>query len=102
VADETPRYRFRGSVKPSAEVKRPVKAYRNADTTEANGKKSTSATIDIFDVIDSYGGWWGISAGEVDQALAAHREPAPCARRDHPHHELRLGRVRCVGDRDRG
>lgn len=63
-------YRFRGSIKPTAEVKRPVKAYRNADTADANGSKSTSATIDIFDVIDSWGGYWGISAAEVDQALA--------------------------------
>jgi ATP-dependent protease ClpP protease subunit len=70
VADETPRYRFRGSVKPTAEVKRPVNAYRNAESSSANGSKSTSATIDIFDVIDSWGGWWGISAAEVDAALA--------------------------------
>ena len=70
MADDA-RYRFRGNVKPTAEVKRPVRAYRNADTTDANGTKSTSATIDIFDVIDSWGGYWGISAGEVDQALAA-------------------------------
>lgn len=70
MADETPRYRFRGNVKPSAEVKRPVRVYRNADSTDVNGTKSTSATIDIFDVIDSWGGYWGISAAEVDQALA--------------------------------
>jgi len=70
VADEQPRYRFRGSIKPTAEVKRPVKAYRNAATDSATGSKATAATIDIFDVIDSWGGWWGISAAEVDSALA--------------------------------
>lgn len=71
---QTPRYRFRGSIKPSADVKRPVKAYFNAadgSVAGGNGAKPTTATIDIFDVIDSWGGWWGISAGEVDQALAA-------------------------------
>jgi ATP-dependent protease ClpP protease subunit len=30
----------------------------------------SAATVDIFDVIDSWGGWFGISAGEVDAALA--------------------------------
>src|SRR5213596_4511 len=69
------RHRFRGSIKPTAEVKRPVKTYRNAESADANGAKSTSAkstsaTIDIFDVIDSWGGWWGVSAAEVDAALA--------------------------------
>lgn len=64
-------YRFRGRIKPSAEVKQPVRAFRNASDDKASGDKSTSATIDIFDVIDSWGGWWGISAGEVDKALAS-------------------------------
>lgn len=61
-------YRFRGSVEPSAEVARPV-ALHAATSTTASGAKTTSATVDIFDVIDSYGGWWGISAGDVDRAL---------------------------------
>lgn len=67
---QMPRYRFRGSVEPCAEVSRPVAAYRNP-RAEAVGGSGTgaSATLDIFDVIDSYGGWWGISAGEVDHAL---------------------------------
>jgi ATP-dependent protease ClpP protease subunit len=72
VAEHTTRYRFRGSVEPSAEIKRPVAVHRHAatetGTSDAAGK-STSATIDIFDVIDSYGGWWGVSAAEVDAAL---------------------------------
>lgn len=68
--DEMPRYRFRGSVKPSAEVSRPVAAYRNATSEGSAGTESaTSATLDIFDVIDSYGGWWGTSATDVDAAL---------------------------------
>lgn len=68
MADEepTPIYRYRGSVKPSAQVSRPVAAQRAA---AKNGSTGTSATLDIFDVIDSYGGWWGISAQDVDRAL---------------------------------
>lgn len=64
------RYRFRGNVKPTAEVKRPARVYRNETSDGAKGSKSTSATIDIFDVIDSWGGYWGVSAGEIDAALA--------------------------------
>lgn len=65
-----PRYRFRGNVEPSAEVARPAAAYRNAAAAGASADgAATSATLDIFDVIDSYGGWWGISAGDVDAAL---------------------------------
>lgn len=66
---ETPRYRYRGNVKPSAEVSRPVAAYRNAAGSAAADSAASSATIDIFDVIDSWGGWWGISAAEVDAAI---------------------------------
>lgn len=59
-------FRFRGNIAPSAEVKRPVAAVRN----EANGSSAgSSGTIDIFDVIDSFGGWWGVSAAEVDAAM---------------------------------
>lgn len=66
--EAAPTYRFRGSVKPSAEVSRPVKAACNA---VGNGSaEPSSATLDIFDVIDSWGGWWGISARDVDAALA--------------------------------
>jgi ATP-dependent protease ClpP protease subunit len=65
---ELPRYRYRGSVEPSAAVKRPVAVTKNAAASGA-GKAGSSATLDIFDVIDSYGGWWGVSALEVDAAL---------------------------------
>lgn len=64
---ELPRYRFRGSVAPSADVSRPLAVTRNA--ASGNAPAGSSATLDIFDVIDSYGGWWGISANEVDAAL---------------------------------
>lgn len=66
---EMPRYRFRGHVEPSAEVSRPAAAYRNATGSNGAAAAGSSATLDIFDVIDSYGGWWGISATEVDAAL---------------------------------
>lgn len=66
---DLPRYRYRGNVKPSAEVARPVAAYRNATGSDAANKAGSSATLDIFDVIDSWGGFWGISATEVDAAL---------------------------------
>lgn len=69
MTDREPRYRFRGNVKPSAEVSRPVAARRNAANPQGSAD-GTSATLDIFDVIDSWGGWWGISARDVDTALA--------------------------------
>lgn len=67
----SPTYRFRGNIKPSAEVSRPVAAYRNATGTgtAGSGGTATSATLDIFDVIDSWGGFWGVSADDVDAAL---------------------------------
>ncbi|MCW2496339.1 head maturation protease, ClpP-related [Jatrophihabitans sp.] len=64
--EPTPVYRYRGSVKPCAEVSRPVAVQKNA---AKDGESGTSATLDIFDVIDSCGGWWGISAQDVDRAL---------------------------------
>lgn len=67
---ELPRYRYRGSVAPSAEVSRPAAVTRNAAASGA-AQTGTSATLDIFDVIDSWGGWSGISAAEVDAALKA-------------------------------
>lgn len=56
-------YRYRGSIAPSAEVKRPVRA--EVTSTKDNG----AGVIHIDDVIDSYGGWWGISAKEFSAAL---------------------------------
>lgn len=57
-------YRYRGSIAPSAEVKQPVRAEVIA---ESDG---TSAVMHLDDVIDSFGGWWGISAKEFNAALA--------------------------------
>jgi ATP-dependent protease ClpP protease subunit len=58
------RYRFRGSIAPSPQVKRPVRAEQ--PTTAAPGV----GTIHLDDVIDSWGGDWGISAREFRTALA--------------------------------
>lgn len=57
-------YRFRGSIAPTAEVKRPVRAEVTA------GTDGTTGTLHIDDVIDSWGGFWGISAREFNAALA--------------------------------
>lgn len=67
-----PQFRYRGSVEPSAAVSRPVTVRRMAASEGSNGTPAggSAATVDIFDVIDSWGGWFGISAGEVDAALA--------------------------------
>lgn len=68
----SPTYRFRGSVQPSAEISRPVAVHRTPAAAATDGKQAaTSATLDLFDVIDSWGGWWGISARDVDAALKA-------------------------------
>lgn len=67
--DRSPQYRYRGNVRPCAEVARPVAVHRNAATESSDGESSTSATIDIFDVIDSWGWIFGISARDVDAAL---------------------------------
>jgi ATP-dependent protease ClpP protease subunit len=69
--DVSPTYRFRGNVEPSAAVSRPVALHRHpaAAATDSKPAQPASATLDIFDVIDSYGGWWGISAKDVDAAL---------------------------------
>lgn len=57
-------YRFRGSVPPTAEVKRAVRAELVTETDGALGK------IYLHDVIDSWGGYWGVSASEFNAALA--------------------------------
>jgi ATP-dependent protease ClpP protease subunit len=57
-------YRFRGAIQPSAEVKRPVRAQV---TGEVDGG---SAKLYLHDVIDSWGGDWGVSASEFNTALA--------------------------------
>lgn len=57
-------YRFRGSVAPSAAVKRPVRAEVVGTVEDGLAK------LHIDDVIDSWGGDWGISAKEFNAALA--------------------------------
>lgn len=58
------RYRFRGSIAPSKAVKRPVRAEVDE---EVDGPKVGKLHLD--DVIDSWGGFWGISAKEFNEAL---------------------------------
>jgi ATP-dependent protease ClpP protease subunit len=57
-------YRFRGAVQPSASVKRPVRAELTGETD------GSMAKLYLYDVIDSWGGDWGISAKEFTSALA--------------------------------
>lgn len=54
-------YRFRGSIAPGPGVKRPVRA---------EVVKGGTGKLHLDDVIDSWGGDWGISAREVGVALA--------------------------------
>lgn len=54
-------YRFRGQVPP--QTREPLKAEVSVKTD------GTTATLRIFDVIDSWGGPWGVSAKEVAAAL---------------------------------
>lgn len=62
-------YRFRGNIAPSADVARPVAAYRHQPSNDANSGGGTAATLDILDVIDGAGGFWGIAARDVATAL---------------------------------
>jgi ATP-dependent protease ClpP protease subunit len=57
-------YRFRGAIQPSASVKRPVRAELTGETD------GTTAKLYLYDVIDSWGGDWGVSAKEFSGALA--------------------------------
>ncbi len=56
-------YRFRGSIAPSRDVKRPVRAQVVGSTEGGLGR------LHLDDVIDSWGGDWGISAREFTAAL---------------------------------
>lgn len=61
------RYRFRGSIAPTAAAKRPVRAeVTEPQTTDG----PTVGKLYVDDVIDSWGGFWGISAKEFNEALA--------------------------------
>lgn len=56
-----PKYRFRGNVEP----KEGIRASVLEPVTEG-----TVATMRLYDPIDSYGGYWGVSAKEFGDALA--------------------------------
>ena len=60
-----PQYRFRGAIQPSASVKTPVRAELLGETDQGSGAK-----LYLHDVIDSWGGEWGVSAKEFTVALA--------------------------------
>ncbi len=57
-------YRFRGSIAPTEAVKRPVRAEVVGAVEGGVGR------LHLDDVIDSWGGSWGVSAKEVNAALA--------------------------------
>lgn len=57
-------YRFRGAIAPTEAVKRPVRAEVVGSVEDGVGR------LHLDDVIDSWGGFWGVSAKEVNQALA--------------------------------
>ena len=56
-------YRFRGNQPPTAASRMSILA----PETDSNGV----AELHLYDPIDSWGGWWGVSAKEFAAALAA-------------------------------
>jgi ATP-dependent Clp endopeptidase proteolytic subunit ClpP len=60
-----PQYRFRGRIVPSDEVKREVRA----ELAQAPSTEEGVAKLRLYDVIDSWGGSWGVSAKEFAAAL---------------------------------
>ncbi len=70
------RYRYWGDQKPDTSrplltFSRPSEAVNAKSTTTSTGEASTTTagTLRIYGPIDSWGGWWGVSAKEVAQAL---------------------------------
>lgn len=63
--NDAPQYRFRGQQAPEKR-----EALRAEITTKPAGG-GTEATLRLYDVIDSWGGPWGVSASEVAEALDA-------------------------------
>jgi ATP-dependent protease ClpP protease subunit len=57
-------YRFRGGVEPREGIKTPIRA-----EAPAGDVVDGVATMRLYDPIDSWGGWWGVSASEFVQAL---------------------------------
>lgn len=60
-----PRYRFRGNVAPPSNL---LQAAPRAETLTADVDGGV-ATLRLYDPIDSWGGWWGVSAKEFTTAL---------------------------------
>lgn len=58
------RYRYRGLVEPKAGIKTPVRA-EGPDGEVVDG----IATLRLYDPVDSWGGWWGVSAKEFAETL---------------------------------
>lgn len=69
------RYRYWGDQKPDTSrplltFSRPSEAVAaTSRQTSAGEQPTTNATLRIYGPIDSWGGWWGVSAKEVAQAL---------------------------------
>lgn len=67
------RYRYWGDQKP--DTSRPLLTFTRAEAVSATSRTgdadppATSGTLRIYGPIDSWGGWWGVSAKEVAQAL---------------------------------
>ena len=62
-------YRFRGNLAPSEGSRASILAF--TPTVETDGEASSVATLRLYDPIDSYGEYWGVSAKEFAIALAA-------------------------------
>jgi ATP-dependent protease ClpP protease subunit len=60
-----PRYRFRGNVAPPGNL---LQAPPRGEMLTADVDGGV-ATLRLYDPIDSWGGWWGVSAKEFTQAL---------------------------------
>lgn len=78
MTDQLPRYRYWGDKKPDARLANLVvatapdmAALALEDGAPADTDQPTVAVLRMYAPIDSWGGWWGISAEEVSGALDA-------------------------------
>lgn len=72
--EQPPPYRYWGDRKPPksrAEFWRATAAEETTDTEGASVSTRMVATLRMYGPIDSWGGWWGISARDVSEALDA-------------------------------
>ena len=65
-AGDQPRYRFRGALPPTPGCSTPI-----LDAITAIDEGDGTATLRIYDPVDSWGGEWGVSAKEVAAGLDA-------------------------------